>query len=122
MISEKGKSEYLTDLVMERTLLFLDNVEDPFFLHYSPYAVHTPIEPVDSLIYKYRDKPPHKGQRNPEYATMVDNLDRNIGLLIQKLRKRDLFDNTFIIFTSDNGGYFGKITIQNPLRAGKGRY
>ena len=122
LISEKGKSEYLTDLVMEKTLLFLDNVEDPFFLHYSPYAVHTPIEPVDSLIYKYRDKPPYKGQRNPEYATMVDNLDRNIGLLIQKLRKRDLFDNTFIIFTSDNGGYFGKITMQKPLRAGKGSY
>ena len=119
---ESGKSEYLTDLIMEKTLLFLDNTEDSFFLHYSPYAVHTPIQPVDSLMYKYQNKPSYKGQKNPEYASMVDNLDRNIGLLINKLKERDFFDNTFIIFTSDNGGYYGKITMQKPLRAGKGSY
>ena len=119
---EKGKSEYLTDLIMEKTLLFLDDVNAPFFLNYSPYAVHTPIHPVDSLLYKYENKPPYKGQKNPRYATMVENLDRNIGLLVNKLKKRKLFENTFIIFTSDNGGYYGKITMQKPLRAGKGSY
>ncbi len=119
---EKGKSEYLTDLIMEKTLLFLDEVNAPFFLNYSPYAVHTPIHPIDSLLYKYENKPPYKGQKNPEYASMVENLDRNIGLLVDLLKKRDLFDNTFIVFTSDNGGYYGKITMQKPLRAGKGSY
>ena len=119
---ENGKSEYLTDLIMEKTLLFLDDVYGPFFLNYSPYAVHTPIDPVDSLLYKYENKPPYKGQKNPKYATMVENLDRNIGLMVDKLKKRKLFDNTFIIFTSDNGGYYGKITMQKPLRAGKGSY
>lgn len=119
---ENGKSKYLTDLIMEKTLSFLDQVSGPFFLHYTPYAVHTPIHPVDSLLYKYQNKPPYKGQKNPKYATMVDNLDRNIGLLINKLKERDLFDNSFIIFTSDNGGYYGKITMQKPLRAGKGSY
>ena len=44
---------------------------------------------------------------------MVENLDRNIGLLVNKLKARKLFENTFIIFTSDNGGYYGKITMQN---------
>lgn len=52
---------------------------------------------------------------------MVENLDRNIGLLISKLEERGLFNNTFIVFTSDNGGLFG-ITKQHPLRAGKGSY
>ena len=118
----KGESEYLTDLIMEKTLLFLDSVNSPFFLNYSPYAVHTPIHPVDSLMHKYKNKPPYKGQKNPEYATMVENLDRNIGLLVNKLKARKLFENTFIIFTSDNGGYYGKITMQKPLRAGKGSY
>ena len=119
---ENGKSEYLTDLIMEKTLLFLDDVNGPFFLNYSPYAVHTPINPVDSLLYKYENKLSYKGQKNPKYATMVENLDRNIGLMVDKLKKRKLFDNTFIIFTSDNGGYYGKITMQKPLRAGKGSY
>ena len=53
---------------------------------------------------------------------MIENLDRNIGLLIDKLKEQKLFENTFIIFTSDNGGYYGKITMQKPLRAGKGSY
>ena len=53
---------------------------------------------------------------------MVENLDRNIGLLVNKLKARKFFKNTFIIFTSDNGGYYGKITMQKPLRAGKGSY
>jgi len=118
---EKGNSQYLTDLVMENALKFVDTIASPFFLYYSPYAVHTPIMPVDSLLAKYKKKAPWNGQGNPEYATMVDNLDRNIGLLINKLKERNLFNNTLIVFTSDNGGLYG-ITKQKPLRAGKGSY
>ena len=117
---ESGK--YLTDIIMENTLFFLDTIGKPFFLHYTPYAVHTPVHKVDSLMFKYSKKSPYKGQKNPEYATMVDNLDRNIGNLIDKLKEKKVFENTFIIFTSDNGGHYGKITKQKPLRAGKGSY
>ena len=48
---------------------------------------------------------------------MIENLDRNIGLLINSLEG----NNNIIIFTSDNGGLHG-ITNQKPLRAGKGSY
>ncbi|MEC3907565.1 sulfatase [Tamlana sp. 2201CG12-4] len=118
---DNDKDQYLTDLIMEKTLEFIDNVQSPFFLYYSPYAVHTPIHPVKKLLKKYEAKPAWNGQDNPEYATMVENLDRNIGLLVSKLKKLDLFDNTLIIFTSDNGGLY-RITKQRPLRAGKGSY
>ncbi|WP_204356536.1 sulfatase [Arcticibacterium luteifluviistationis] len=114
-------NQYLTDLVMQHTLAFVDSTRLPFFLYYAPYAVHTPINPVKSLLAKYENKPSSDGQDNPEYATMVENLDRNIGLLIAKLKAKGIFDNTFIIFTSDNGGLYG-ITKQRPLRAGKGSY
>ncbi|MDA9660436.1 sulfatase [Flavobacteriaceae bacterium] len=119
---ESDQGKYLTDIIMEKTLSFLDKVDKPFFLHYTPYAVHTPIHKVDSLMNKYINKPAYKGQKNPNYATMIDNLDRNIGDLIKKLKEKKLFDNSLIIFTSDNGGYYGKITMQKPLRAGKGSY
>lgn len=115
------KDQYLTDLIMEKTLEFIDTVSKPFFLNYAPYAVHTPIQPKSDLLQKYKQKPSYKGQNNPKYATMVENLDRNIGLLISKLREKNQFDTTLIIFTSDNGGLFG-ITDQDPLRAGKGSY
>jgi arylsulfatase len=37
------------------------------------------------------------------YAAMVDNLDRNIGRLVQHLKDIGAYDNTLIVFTSDNG-------------------
>lgn len=119
---ERGESDYLTDLIVEKTFLFLDEVNDSFFLHYTSYALHTYIHAVDSLLYKYENKPEYKGQKNPKYATMVENIDRNIGLLVNKLIERNFFQNSLIIFTSDNGGYYGKITMQKSLRAGKGSY
>ena len=119
---DSNSEKYLTDNIMDKTLSFLDKVENPFFLHYTPYAVHTPIQKVDSLMFKYEDKPSYQGQKNPEYATMINNLDRNIGNLINKLKEKEFFENSLIIFTSDNGGYYGKVTMQKPLRAGKGSY
>lgn len=113
---------YLTNLIMDKTLQFLNGVEDqPFFLYYSPYAVHTPIHPVDSLLPNYEGKPAWNGQDNAEYATMVENLDIQIGRLIENLENSEKFKNTFILFISDNGGVY-RITKQWPLRAGKGSY
>ena len=120
-LSPSNTSYYLTDLVMEKTIQFIQVTPSPFFLHYAPYAVHTPIQAVDSLLEKYQNKAPWNGQSNADYATMVENLDRNVGLLIKTLKKEEKFKHTLIIFTSDNGGLFG-ITQQQPLRAGKGSY
>ncbi|MBQ8455428.1 MAG: sulfatase-like hydrolase/transferase [Bacteroidaceae bacterium] len=37
------------------------------------------------------------------HAAMVDCVDQNIGRIIDELKRRGIFDNTLIIFTSDNG-------------------
>ncbi len=113
--------EYLTDLIMEKTILYIDTVQSPFFLNYAPYAVHTPIQGVKELEYKYQNIEITNGQKNIQYATMIENLDRNIGLLIESLEKKGVLENTLIILTSDNGGLIG-VTSQEPLRGGKGTY
>jgi arylsulfatase A-like enzyme len=113
---------YLTNLIMDKALQFLNRVdEQSFFMYYSPYAVHTPIHPVKNLLPKYENKPEWNGQNNAEYATMIENLDTQIGRLINALNESGKLDNTFILFTSDNGGHYG-ITKQWPLRSGKGSY
>ena len=113
---------YLTNLIMDRTLEFLKTTDkNPFFLYYAPYAVHTPIQPVNTLLRKYENKPEWNGQNNSKYATMIENLDTQIGRLVALLRKSGKLENTFILFTSDNGGHYG-ITKQWPLRSGKGSY
>jgi len=112
---------YLTDVIMTHVLEFVRQTDGPFFLHYTPYAVHTPIHPVTELVPKYQEKDPWQKQHNPAYASMIENLDRNIGRLLSLLDERQMTAKTFIILTSDNGGLYG-ITYQKPLRAGKGSF
>ncbi|WP_321996601.1 sulfatase [Draconibacterium orientale] len=113
---------YLTNLIVDKTLDFLSSVQNgPFFLYYSPYAVHTPIQPVKELMEKYENKNEWNGQNNAEYATMVENVDAQIGRIISLLKEQGKLENTFVLFTSDNGGHYG-ITKQWPLRSGKGAY
>jgi arylsulfatase A-like enzyme len=55
------------------------------------------------------------------YAAMVDNLDQNIGQLVQYLKQSNQLDNTLIVFVSDNGAEgwdFSKMTIAVPRNSG----
>ncbi len=99
-IESPDKNKYLTDLIMDMVIENIDSLKDdnPLFLYYSPYAVHTPIHPVKTLLPKYRDKPEWNGQHSAGYATMVENLDSQIGRLIDALERTDRLNNCFIIF------------------------
>lgn len=94
----------------------------PFFLWYSPYAVHTPIQPNKKLLKNYRGL----DDREAAYATLVESVDRGLGTLVQALKKSGQLANTIIVFTSDNGGLSvvargGYPNLHNlPLRSGKG--
>ncbi len=52
------------------------------------------------------------------YAAMIDNLDQNIGRLVQALKDEGYYDNTLIIFFSDNGPTTHRV-IRTPFRGGK---
>lgn len=56
------------------------------------------------------------------YATMVANMDTNIGRIVDELKKdMDVYNNTMIVFLSDNGGYtYSKGAVNHPLYALKG--
>ncbi len=115
------KGERLTGVIMDRLIDSIKNKDKPFFVNYAPYAVHTPIQPIDSLLEKYQTKEKIEGRSNPKYATMIEDVDTNIGKLISFLKQTDRLKNTIIIFTSDNGGLF-YVSNQHPLRSGKGSY
>ena len=85
----------------------------------SYYAVHTPLMARQEIIDKYELKNVVDGQKNPVYAAMVESLDQAVGKMIITLKKNNLFNNTIIIFISDNGGLIGP-TDNSPLRSGKG--
>jgi arylsulfatase len=64
----------------------------------SPRPDHIPA--WDSLSQKERQ---WEADRMEVFAAMVDVLDQNVGRLIADLKKKDVFDNTLILFCSDNG-------------------
>lgn len=47
------------------------------------------------------------------YAAMVDRMDQNIGKLIQTLKKNGQYNNTMIVFLSDNGGCAENVSGRN---------
>ena len=121
--------DYLTDKLTDKALEVISQSGDqPFFLYLAHYAPHTPIEAPEELVQKYRDKiRPEYRHQNAAYAAMIENMDSNIGRVLDHLKKTGVYENTMIIFTSDNGGYLGDakgrngvVTTNAPLRSGKG--
>lgn len=93
------------------------NPEQPFFLHYCPYAVHTPIQAIEEVAAKYKRE--GKSPINAKYAALVESVDDAVGMIMDTLSEVGVDDNTLVIFTSDNGGLIGP-TDNTPLRSGKG--
>lgn len=119
-----GFETYTQDLIHEKGLAFLEkNRNNPFFL-FLPYILpHAElIVPEDSIIQKFRGKYPEhpfkgcdsgpafrKGgycsQKEPHatFAAMVYRLDVYVGQVISKLKELGIYDNTILVFCSDNG-------------------
>ena len=122
-LDDGTSGEYLTDRLTDEAVQFInDHQNQPFFLNFDHYAVHTPIQGKDSLTDYYRRKlEPGMRHNNAEYAAMVHSTDESMGKLIATLDSLQLTENTFIFFTSDNGGLtLWDITNNAPLRSGKG--
>jgi len=60
-----------------------------------------------------------QGHENAVYAAMIEETDRSVGAIIDKLDELGLRKKTLVLFISDNGG-LDKYTSQRPLRGDKG--
>ena len=120
-----------------RSLKFLDEHagKRPFFLMISQYAVHVPHHASEHVIDKYRKLPRGKyckdedylptdqvsaSRKNShwrlQYAAMIDEVDAGLGKMMDLLEERGELENTYIIYTSDNGG---GMKPNGPLSWGK---
>lgn len=123
-LKPRKTGEFLTDREGDEVIGFINgNKDEKFFIHWAPYAVHTPIMGKPDLVEKYNQKEPGN-QRNPVYAALVESVDQNVGKVIQELNRLGLREKTLVIFTSDNGGLIGNyenpITNNYPLKSQKG--
>jgi len=116
-----------------------ENKEEPFFLYYCTWLVNAPIVTRnEALLKKYAErmgvdpaaqfgkKIKGGGQKNPYYGAMVESLDYYMEQIFSYVENTEdprwpghmLSENTYIIFTSDNGGVVG-YTDNVPLDMGK---
>lgn len=94
--------------------------KSPFFVQVSYYAVHTPIRAKGETIDSYASKTSRQ-HMNYLYAAMTDELDQGLGRILDQIEQSEIGDNTYVIYTSDNGGEItgGVVTNNVPLARGK---
>lgn len=119
-LSDGPKGEYLPDRLSAEAVNFIkSNKEQPFFLMLSHYAVHSPIKAPLETVKKHLPRKGNKFQNNPTYAAMLEHSDKSVARVLKALKENGLEDNTWVILTSDNGGY-SKATQTPDLRGTKG--
>ena len=109
-------SDYAPTYIFNDLMNYIDHIgEKPFSIFWESPIPHVPLQApkkwVDHYVKKFGDEKPYLGDKgyfpcrypNATYAAMISYLDENIGHVIQKLKDKGLYDNTLIIFSSDNG-------------------
>ncbi|MBO6536756.1 MAG: sulfatase-like hydrolase/transferase [Balneolaceae bacterium] len=105
---------YLTDTQADEAVKFIKDSNEPFFLFLSLAAPHAPMHALEEDMARFPNSD------RPEYAAMVYAMDRAVGKVVQHLKQTGKFENTLIVFLSDNGGSPVNDSNNSPLKGFKG--
>jgi arylsulfatase A-like enzyme len=109
------QKDYAPDFLIKAALGFIERSKDhPFFLFYTTPLPHVSLQApqkwIDYYHKKFGDEKPFLGGsyfpcRYPRatYAAMVSTLDEEVGKIVKKLKETGTYNNTVIVFCSDNG-------------------
>jgi arylsulfatase A-like enzyme len=101
--NQGGKKGYYTDdICTDESIEFLSrqrNAKNPFLLIVNYNSPHSPLDAMDSTVYRDNDWP----EDMKIYGAMVHHLDENVGKIKQYLIESGLSKNTIVFFCSDNG-------------------
>ncbi len=117
-INQNGETVWLTDYDGDSMVNFIEShKQKPFFLYWSPEAVHSFNTEVPDRLMKRTQA---KGKRR-KLAGAIVSVDDQIGKLLDALDKHGLRENTLVIFSSDNGANGGEGGSSTPYTGGKGQ-
>lgn len=88
-------AQYVTDFIEE-------NKAKPFFVYYPMVLVHDPFYPTPQSDV-WEDPSMREVRNNANFPKMVEHVDKNVGMIFNKLENLNLLSNTIIIFIGDNG-------------------
>lgn len=110
----------LTDAFTREATAFIERCgsERPYFLYLAYNAVHSPLQGTDAYMKKYEGI---DDVQRRIFAAMLGHLDDSVGKVLDAVKKSGQWENTLIVFLSDNGGPTRELTSSNlPLRGEKG--
>ena len=96
-----------TGSVTDRSIEFIrkqTRAGRPFYTQISYYAVHLRTELLQTSLDKYQKKGAPDRAYSQGWAGMLEELDSGIGRLLDELDALGISDNTYVVFTTDNGG------------------
>ncbi len=117
-----GEDPKLVFSTANRANAFMDQQvqqDNPFFMMVSPSLIHTPADYTTDAKNHFLAKPRGQRHSNVDTAAMTLDLDAMLGQILDKVDQLGIADNTYIIYTSDNGGSASPRNNE-PLIAGKG--
>lgn len=123
-ITNRKEGEYLPYRLADEAIQYMTSQKKskkPFFLCLWNYTVHWPVEAPDSLYEKYA--PQGNPNLHQKYQAMVEGMDQAVGKVLRALDDLELTEETFVVFTSDNGPFVGdnaEMTSAAPLKDSKG--
>jgi arylsulfatase A-like enzyme len=114
-----GKDVFLTEALTREASAEIERAleeDKPFYLYLAHYAIHAPWEKDDRFFENYSKD----GISDFEavYASMIEGMDRSLGDIVNLLKEKGQWENTILIFMSDNGQP-SQATLNKPLRGHK---
>ncbi len=111
------QEDYAPAKMQESALEFIQQQDgsEPFMLYYATPLPHVPLQVPEEFVMKYHEiigeEEPYLGQNGyfphqypkAAYAGMISYLDQQVGELVARLKEKGMYENTLILFTSDNG-------------------
>ncbi|UUO05973.1 arylsulfatase [Blastopirellula sp. J2-11] len=104
---------FIVDDLTNRAIQFIERHQDEPFLCYVPFNTpHSPMQVPDKFYDKFADVDVEMRNRDPEKEDMAmtraalamcENIDWNVGRVLQKLDDLKLTDDTIVVYFSDNG-------------------
>lgn len=109
---------YEEQIFKDRILSIVNNhvTSTPLFLYYAPHIVHAPLDVPSQYLTYFSSIASNERAR---YLAMVKYLDDVIGELVSALNAKNMWNNTLLVVSSDNGGYLSGAN-NHPLKGTKG--
>lgn len=113
---------HATELFTQWSINYLQEqtkTSHPFFLYLAYNAPHFPVSPPTEWLQKVKQREPQLSDTRAKLVAFIEHMDDNIGKVIATLKTNGQYENTIILFLSDNGGHLPSESNNGDLRDGK---